>query len=237
VIQLKILSCVRVGSETKKISINIPDFGLFIHQVYTNVARKLYSTIYLFEVDIPDLEVQKRNREFELLVQTCLMNTIRDKIPVELLLRQYMDETQEVEVKKVETVVEQKVEPALSPSAPPAAPPSVQPALPQASTDSQVLSPILSQAPAPQLLHPVLPQVSSEIKPVSSSSQNIPENIVMPEKQGISFSQQLESFDNGPNYDLEEETLKFGEVIPINTLSFDDLDSKNDSIDLGIIEL
>jgi hypothetical protein len=108
IVQLKILSSVRVGSENKKITINIPDFGCFVHQVYINVARKLYSNIFLFEVDIADLETQKRNREMEHLVQTCIMNTIREKIPVEMLLRQYIDETQEVDVKKVETIVETK---------------------------------------------------------------------------------------------------------------------------------
>jgi hypothetical protein len=102
IIQLKILSCVRVGNETKKITIDIPDMSSFIHQIYINIARKLYSNIYLFEIDIPPLEQQKRNREFELVVQTCIMNTIRDKIPVETLLRQFIDETQEIEVTKVE---------------------------------------------------------------------------------------------------------------------------------------
>ena len=102
IIQLKILSCVRVGSETKKITIDIPDISSFIHQIYINIARKLYSNIYLFEIDIPPLEQQRRNREFELIVQTCIMNTIRDKIPVETLLRQFIDETQEIEVTRVE---------------------------------------------------------------------------------------------------------------------------------------
>jgi hypothetical protein len=111
IIQLKILSCVRVGSETKKVTIDIPDFSLFIHQTYTNIARKLYSNIYLFEIDIPPLETQKRNREFEHIVQTCIMNTIRDRIPIETLLRQYIDETQEIETVKVEKVVKQEARP------------------------------------------------------------------------------------------------------------------------------
>ena len=121
IIQLKILSCVRVGSETKKVSIDIPDFSAFVHKTYTNIARKLYSNIYLFEIDIPPLETQKRNREFEHIVQTCIMNTIRDRIPIETLLRQYIDETQEIETVKVEKVVKQevkqevKVEPANKP--------------------------------------------------------------------------------------------------------------------------
>jgi hypothetical protein len=108
IIQLKILSSVRVGSENKKITINVPDFCTFLHQVYINVARKLYTNIYLFEIEIPDLEIQKRNREFEMIVQTCIMNTIRERMPVEELLRQYIDETQEVDVKKVETIVDTK---------------------------------------------------------------------------------------------------------------------------------
>jgi len=108
IIQLKLLSCVRVGSENKKINIVIPDFTIFLHKIYINIARKLYSNIYLFEIDIPPLEQQRRNREFEWLVQTSIMNTIRDNLPVENLLRQYIDETQEVDVSKVETVVENK---------------------------------------------------------------------------------------------------------------------------------
>jgi len=109
IIQLKILSCVRVGSETKKVSIDIPDFSAFVHKTYTNIARKLYSNIYLFEIDIPPLETQKRNREFEHMVQICIMNTIRDRIPIETLLRQYIDETQEIETVKVEKIVKQEV--------------------------------------------------------------------------------------------------------------------------------
>ena len=108
IIQLKVLSCVRVGAESKKINIDIPDLGTFIHQVYINVARKLYSNIYLFEIEVENLQIQKYNREFELLVQTCIMNTIRDKMPIETLLRQYIDSTQEVEVTKVERVIDTK---------------------------------------------------------------------------------------------------------------------------------
>jgi hypothetical protein len=109
IVQLKILSCVRVGNETKKVKIDIPEFSTFLHQVYINIARKLYSSIYLFEIDIAPLEQQKRNREFELIVQTCIMNTIRDRIPIETLLRQYIDETQEIEIIKEEKISEPKI--------------------------------------------------------------------------------------------------------------------------------
>ena len=108
ILQLKILSCVRTGNQNKKIDIDIPCFKTFLHNVYINIARKLYSNIYLFQIDVTPLQQQKHNREFEVIVQTCIMNTIRDNIPVEQLLKQYIDETQEVDVEKTEKIVEEK---------------------------------------------------------------------------------------------------------------------------------
>lgn len=107
ILQLKILSCVRTGNQNKKIDIDIPCFKTFLHNVYINIARKLYSNIYLFQIDATPLQQQKHNREFEIIVQTCIMNTIRDNVPVEQLLKQYIDETQEVDVEKTEKVIEE----------------------------------------------------------------------------------------------------------------------------------
>ena len=104
IIQLKALTCVRVGSKQKKIDINIPSVSDFIHKIYIYIARKMYMNIYLFEKNIQPLQVQKNNRELELIVKECILNTIRDSVPVEHILRSYMDETEEqdVEVKEVE---------------------------------------------------------------------------------------------------------------------------------------
>jgi len=106
IIQLKLLSCIRVSNENKQIKIDIPELSIFLHKVYINIARKLYLNVYLFEVDILPLEQQKRNREFELLVQTSIMNTIRDNLPIEIILRQYIDETQEIDIEKKEIIQE-----------------------------------------------------------------------------------------------------------------------------------
>jgi hypothetical protein len=104
IIQLKALTCVRVGSKQKKIDINVPALGDFIHKIYIHVARKIYTNIYLFEKNIAPLQTQKNNREIELIVKECILNAIRDSVPVESILRAYMDETdeQDVEVKEVE---------------------------------------------------------------------------------------------------------------------------------------
>jgi hypothetical protein len=98
IIQLKVLTAMRVGQKQKKIDINIPKLDDFIHKVYINVARKIYKNTYLFEINIPPLQTQKHNRELEVIVQECILNTIRESIPVEAILKAYMDETVEEDV-------------------------------------------------------------------------------------------------------------------------------------------
>jgi hypothetical protein len=104
VIQLKTLTCVRVGQKQKKVDIDVPSVDDFIHKVYSNVARKLYTNIYLFEKNLMPLQIQKHNRELELIIKECIMNSVRESIPVETILRAYMDEAdeQDVEVNEVE---------------------------------------------------------------------------------------------------------------------------------------
>lgn len=108
IIQIKLLTAMRVGQKQKKIDINIPKLDDFIHKVYINVARKVYKNVYLFELDVPALQKQKYNRELEIIVQECILNTIRDSIPVEAILKAYMDETIEEDV--TEEVKEQIIE-------------------------------------------------------------------------------------------------------------------------------
>ena len=98
IIQLKILTAMRVGQKQKKIDINIPKLDDFIHKIYINSARKIYKNVYLFEINIPPLQVQKHHRELEIIVQECILNTLRDNIPVESILKAYMDETIEEDV-------------------------------------------------------------------------------------------------------------------------------------------
>ena len=97
IIQLKVLTCIRVGNKQKKIDISVPKLDHFIHRVYIHVARKAYMNVYLFERKIPDLQVQKNNRELEIIVQECILNAIRESIPTESIIRAYLDESIEQE--------------------------------------------------------------------------------------------------------------------------------------------
>jgi hypothetical protein len=108
IIQLKLLTAMRSGNKQKKIDINIPKLDDFIHKAYVHVARKIYKNVYLFEIDIPPLQIQKNHRELEIIVQECILNAVRESIPVENILRAYMDESVEEDI--VEEIKEQFIE-------------------------------------------------------------------------------------------------------------------------------
>ena len=106
VVQLKALTCVRVGQKQKKIDIDIPSADTFIHKIYINTAKNVYTNVYLFELENTPLELQKNNRQIELFVQESIMKTIRETIPVERILRAYIDETEEEDVDVKEEIID-----------------------------------------------------------------------------------------------------------------------------------
>ena len=95
IIQLKVLTSIRVGNKQKKIDISIPNLDTFIHKVYIIVARKVYMNVYLFEKTISQLQFQKYNRELELIVQESILIAIRESIPTESIIMAYIDESVE----------------------------------------------------------------------------------------------------------------------------------------------
>ena len=110
VIQLKVLTCVRVGTRQKKIDISIPKLNDFLHKAYINVARKIYKNAYLFDKNASPLVQQKHNREFEIIVEESILKTIRESIPTEAIVRAYLDESVEQEEEIVEEIVDEKGE-------------------------------------------------------------------------------------------------------------------------------
>lgn len=208
VIQLKILSCVRTSNQIQKIDIDIPQFEVFLHNVYINIARKLYSNIFLFQVDVSPLEQQKNNREFEVIVQTCIMNTIRDNIPIDHLLKQYMDETQEEDITKEERIVSAPVK-----------------------EDATTTPSVETLTPTPPIPPPPPPKanISFEEKvekydPINDEKTN----------EVINFEpkQEPQSFYDDDEDDFEKLTI--GDSIQLNLGDNLDLEPKPESIDLGV---
>ena len=110
IVHLKALTCIRVGQDQKKIDIDVPSINNFIHKVYISLARKIYTNVYLFEKNIPPLNIQKHNRELELLIREAILLSIRDNMPIENILRAYISETNEEEVQVKEEIVAEKLQ-------------------------------------------------------------------------------------------------------------------------------
>jgi hypothetical protein len=106
---LKILTAVRVGTKQKKIDINIPNLPDFIHKVYINAARSIYLNVYLFNLNNSELDKQKNNNVIRQFIQEAILNTIRNNMPIEQLLRTYLDENTEEEI--IEEIKEQDITP------------------------------------------------------------------------------------------------------------------------------
>ena len=107
ILQLKSLTCIRVGTKQKKVDINVPSLNEFIHKIYINSARKIYTNIYLFEKNISPLQIQKHRRELEMIIREEVLNTIRENVPVEHILKVYLDESVEddIEVEEKEEII------------------------------------------------------------------------------------------------------------------------------------
>ena len=97
IVHLKALTCIRVGKRQKQIDIDVPNLSQFIHKTYIRTARKLYNNVYLYEDDIPPLEVQRNSNEVENIIKASILETINESIPVESILRAYLEKGEEEE--------------------------------------------------------------------------------------------------------------------------------------------
>jgi hypothetical protein len=109
IIQLKALTCIRVGYKQKQIDLDIPELDSFVHKVYIKIARKLYSQVYLFESEISPLQKQKHSKEIDQIIKSCILSCIRDSIPIEQILKNYLDESTEDELLEYELEKESEI--------------------------------------------------------------------------------------------------------------------------------
>ena len=93
IIQLKALTCVRVGQTEKNVDINIPKLCDFIHRVYINTARTIYSNIYLFEQNILPLQIQQNYNKVDTIIKESIIESIRQSMPIDEILRSYLEDS------------------------------------------------------------------------------------------------------------------------------------------------
>ena len=114
--QLKILTTMRVGSKQKQIDIDIPKLNDFIHRVYVYAARRIYKNVYLFNMNASPIDKQKNVREIELLIRESILEVIRDGMPIERILRAYLDKTVEENTFEVKEEIQEEEVPQETPT-------------------------------------------------------------------------------------------------------------------------
>ena len=107
--QLKILTSIRVANKQKKVDIEVPKLNDFIHNTYILNSLENYILMFIFlNYRYPSLQIQKNNRECEILCNECILNVVRDSMPIEKILRAYIDQTEEEEI-IIEKIIEKKI--------------------------------------------------------------------------------------------------------------------------------
>ena len=246
IIQLKMLSCMRVGTKQKKIDVNIPSLEDFVHHVYIIAARKIYTNVYLFEMGISSLKSQKNSRELEIIIKECILQTIRETIPVEELLKLYMNETVEnaVEVHEREEIISQEpiVDKPVAGSISEPAPMSAK----QLAEEAETLSKIKAASNAGTPSEPSIDMDSSSSS-ASGVSFNMDNNQVIPienissenrDDSSKDFDDDFDDDDDGDGEDDDNVKLNIGDNVELSVDPFPNDDDDNDSnIDLKIEEI
>lgn len=195
--QLKILTSIRVSQKQKKIDIDIPKLDTFIHKCYIQFARKLYQNVYLFEKDLVPLSIQKNNREIELICQECILQVIRDSMPVEKILRAYIDKTVDEEV--IEETIEKTVEENVAKQ--------MEDKLKESQPETENTETSASDVEINKVEKPALNSVTSDI-PEKSATTNNSQN----SNETSSIQENMESKDKKPNINLIIQTPKTNET-------------------------
>ena len=97
VTNVKILTSVKIVNKSKQFKLKMPNFDTFIHAVYIEVARFFFHNPFLlYEYD----RITKRNKnkkEGLRNIQNCVEETIRVLLPVQHILKEYMQDNGEEE--------------------------------------------------------------------------------------------------------------------------------------------
>lgn len=84
---VKILSAVRLSSNSKKMSVKLPSNEVFIHTCYKNAAKDLYRDPYIFSDSQSE---HTRNDKLYERFAVCVETTVKELIPVQQILQTYM---------------------------------------------------------------------------------------------------------------------------------------------------
>ena len=238
VIQLKVLTSVRVGTRQKKIDISIPKLDSFLHKIYVQVARKVYTNVYLFERGASALQIQRNNRELELLVQECIMNVIRESIPTETIIRAYLDESVEQEEEVIIEQIQEEVPEEKKEEQPVQLSEKALESIREEAPPQQIPS-ITNVSDEPVVSRLTFNNVDSQLNEWGAEEQvEVPKTVENLERisEERAAQRRLEEEMDADDEDSERIKIHMSETVELS--GFDELDKSSDPvIDLGIEEL
>jgi len=86
---VKILSSVRIKTETKKISIKLPTTEEFLHACYLRAAENLYNEPHIFNDESNEFE---RDEKLYERFTKCIDETIKKLVPIQEILKTYISQ-------------------------------------------------------------------------------------------------------------------------------------------------
>ena len=113
VAHLKLLTSIRPSETSREVEIEMPTLATFIHKAYSIAARKLWQHTFLFETGIFPLEQQKNAREVDVVLHNSIVEAVRDSLPVDDILKNYLRGVEEVVPELVAEELKAKVEAAI----------------------------------------------------------------------------------------------------------------------------
>jgi hypothetical protein len=87
VISVKIMSAVRISSESKKLNIKLPTNDVFVHSCYIAAAKNIYEDPFVIVDDIKDSE---KRSQLHVRFSKVIREIIEDFIPVQQILDTYI---------------------------------------------------------------------------------------------------------------------------------------------------
>ena len=93
----KVLTAVRLSTKQKKLSITVPKLDHFIHRVFRETARVFWKAPFLFIETGTVMDRQKNVLQIEALATEAITSAVRTLLPVKQILRDYMDEEEDVD--------------------------------------------------------------------------------------------------------------------------------------------
>lgn len=109
--EVKILTSIKIGSNSNEFEIEVPPSDQLIHKIYTNVARKIYNDISVIK-KFDNIEHNISSYTYiKCLIEEVIYDTVMEKVPLKHILDEYLnnivanDFSREEEHENIEQIV------------------------------------------------------------------------------------------------------------------------------------